>query len=127
EVQHAQVVAINEWSDDFGSNVWYAYLLNTYQDTMEMALVVSQAEGLLEKKETKTSSLRHSYKEIAPFNAVRMELITEDVLALDNTFKVSFFVGNQMYNRDFTFKANTITEKNQIDIPELHTKGILAQ
>jgi hypothetical protein len=127
EVKNAQVLAIREWSDDFGSDVWYVYLLNTYETNMEMALVVSQAQGVIKDEERLTSALRHSYKEIAPFTAVRLEMLTTDVLELNNTFKVSFFIGNQMFNKDFTFPANSILEDNQVEIATLHTQGVLAR
>ena len=66
EVENVYVVAIKEWNEDFGENSWYAYLLNNTSEKLEMAMVVSNAEGIINNEERKTGSFRHAFAEILP-------------------------------------------------------------
>lgn len=127
EVKDIHVVAINEWSEDFGKDMWYVYLLNAGEQTIEMPIVVSQASGKVNNQEKKTASLRHTYKEVAPFNAIRLEILTADLLELNNHFQVTFFKGNQLYDKKYIFKARSISVKKQVDIEAIQAKGIFAQ
>ena len=127
EVKNVHIVAINEWSSDFDANVWYVYLLNASDTVIEMPMVVSKAQGMVGNEERITSSLRHSYKEVAPFNAIRVEMMTTDVLVLENIFQVTYFSENQLFEKKFIFKANTINETNQVEIKSIMAKGIFAE
>ena len=50
----------------------------------------------------------------------------EELLGFDNTFQVSYFQDNKMYERNFTFAGNTIAEEHLTDLPLINKKGILA-
>lgn len=126
EVKNVDIIAINEWSADFEANVWYVYLLNTLDTSIEMILVTSKAEGIINNETQNTSSLRHSYNEVSPHTAIRIEMLTEEVLALTNIFQVSYFYENQVYDKKFTFAPNAIQLKDQVNIDALMTKGIFA-
>jgi len=52
-------------------------------------------------------------------------MILEDVLAINNLFNVSFFDGNQLFEKSFEFRKNTINEKALQEIPLMNLKGIL--
>ncbi|MCB9427150.1 MAG: hypothetical protein H6584_09040 [Flavobacteriales bacterium] len=127
EVKDIHVVAINEWSEDFGKDMWYVYLLNASEQTIEMPIVVSQASGKVNGEEKKTASLRHTYQEVAPFNAIRIEILTNELLELNNNFQVTFFQNNQLYDKKYIFKAKSISLKKQVAIEAIQAKGIFAQ
>lgn len=127
-VKDIYVVALQEWNDDFMENTWYAYLVNDSADKLETAIVVSSAHGLIDGEERKTSSLRHGFMEVLPNTAVKIEMIEESVLQLANTFMVTYFIGNTLYDKTFTFAAGSITKENATqEIPVIYKDGILGK
>ncbi len=126
EVKNVHIIAIYEWNNDIEANTWFVYLLNTLDTPIEMVMIVSKAQGVIDNEERVTSALRHSYKEVSPFTAVRIEMLTTNVLELENIFNVSYFIGNQMFDKKFVFPTQSIQEKNQVPVEALMTKGIFA-
>lgn len=127
KVEGVYVAALQEWNDDFMENTWYAYLINDSADTLETAIVVSSAHGLIDGEERKTSSLRHGFMEVLPNTAVKIEMIEESVLQLHNTFMLTYFKGNTLYDKTFTFTAGTIDNAQAVELPVIFKDGILAK
>ncbi len=126
KVENVHVVAIQEWSDDFQENCWYAYLLNATNETLEMAMVVSRAYGLIDGEQRNTMSLRHAFAKVEPQTAVRIEFLENNLLQLNNEFMLSYFIGNKMFDKKFIFKTNSINEKGQSDLPVIKKRGVMA-
>lgn len=126
KVENVHVVAILEWSDDFEENCWYAYLLNATNETLEVAMLVSRAFGLINGEERNTMSLRHAFATVAPKSAVKVEFLENNLLQLDNEFSLSYFIGSQMFDKKFIFKANGITESALVDLPAIDKRGVIA-
>lgn len=125
KVENVHVVAIQDWSDDFQENCWYAYLLNATNETLEMAMIVSRAYGLIDGEMRNTMSLRHAFAKVEPQTAVRIEFLENNLLQLDNEFSLSYFLDNKMFDKKFIFTANTINKNNQTDLPVVNKLGIL--
>lgn len=125
KVENVYIVAINEWSDDFQENCWNAYLLNATNETLEMAMIVSRAYGLINGEERNTMQLRHAFATLAPQTAVKMEFLEDSVLQLNNEFSLSYFIGNKMYDKNFVFKANSINTNDQVDLPAINKLGVI--
>uniref|UniRef100_UPI00404A7CA7 hypothetical protein n=1 Tax=Flavobacterium sp. TaxID=239 RepID=UPI00404A7CA7 len=125
KVENVHIVAIQEWSDDFQENCWYAYLLNATNEPLEMAMVVSRAYGLINGEERNTMSLRHAFAKVEPQTAIRIEFLENKVLELNNEFLLSYFLGNKMYDKKFIFHANSINVNAQTDLPVLNKQGVL--
>lgn len=51
----------------------------------------------------------------------------EKLFALNNTFKVSFFESNTMFDKTYLFRKNTINLKALKEIPLMDVKGVLAK
>ena len=124
-VENVYVAAIQEWNDDFMAKTWYAYLVNDSDFKLETVIVVSNASGLLNGEERKTSMLRHAFVEVPPVTAVKIEMIEDSVLVLDNSFMVTFFIGNTLYDKNYVFKAGTIDENKVEEVPILWKDGIM--
>lgn len=120
------VVAIQEWNDDFMEKTWYAYLINETDSKLEMAIVVSRAFGLINGEERKTGTFRHAFKEVEPNSSVKIELLENNVLQLNNEFMLTYFLDGKLYDKKFTFRTNTINEKATIELPVVNQRGILA-
>jgi uncharacterized protein affecting Mg2+/Co2+ transport len=126
KVENVHIVAIQEWSDDFQENCWYAYLLNATNESLEMAMIVSRAYGLIDGENRKTMSLRHAFATVAPQTAVKIEFLENNVLQLNNEFALSYFIGNQMFDKKFLFSVNSINVNAQVNLPVIPNKGIMA-
>ena len=127
EVENVYIVAIKEWNEDFGENSWYAYLLNNSSEKLEMAMVVSSASGTINNEERKTGSFRHAFNEVLPETAIKVELLENNVLQLDNHFMLTYFLSGKLYDKNFTFEANSITDENTTELHKINRFGIIGK
>jgi hypothetical protein len=127
EVENVFMAVVQEWSDDFMEKVWYAYLVNDSDFQLDGVMVVSKAFGTLDGEMKKTSVLRHAFNEIPEVSVAKIELIEKSLLALNNEFMVTFFIGNTLYDKKFIFKANSIQETNQEEVPILFIDGVIVR
>ena len=127
EVENVFMTVIQEWRDDFMEKVWYAYLVNDSDFQLDGVMVVSKAFGTIDGEMKKTSLLRHAFAEIPEVSVAKIELIEKSVLALNNEFMVTFFIGNTLYDKKFIFKANSINEANQEEVPILFVDGVIVR
>ena len=127
EVENVFVAAVQEWSDDFMEKVWYAYLVNDSDFLIENVLIVSKAFGTIDGEMKKTSLLRHAFVELLSVSVVKIEMVEKSVLALNNEFMVTFFMGNKLYDKKFIFKANSITESDTEEVPILFVEGVIVR
>ncbi len=125
EVKDVFMAAIPEWSDDFMNTVWNVYLINNGNEPLSNVMVVSKAFGTIEGEMRKSSMLRHGFIEVASDVAVKVEMIEDAVLALNNEFMVTFFIGNTLYDRKYVFRANSISKDSMEEIPVIYKEGIL--
>jgi len=127
EVENVFVAAVQEWSDDFMEKVWYAYLVNDSDFLIENVLIVSKAFGTIDGEMKKTSLLRHAFVEVPSVSVVKIEMVEKSVLALNNEFMVTFFMGNKLYDKKFIFKANSINENDTEEVPILFVEGVIVR
>jgi hypothetical protein len=126
-VENVFLAAVQEWSDDFMEKVWYAYLVNDSDFLLESVMVVSKAFGTIDGEMKKTSLLRHAFMEVPAVSVVKIEMMEKSVLVLNNEFMVTFFMGNQLYDRKFIFKANSITPDYVEEVPILFVDGVVVR
>lgn len=121
------MAAMREWNDDFMENVWNVYLINDSDFQLDGIMVVSKAFGTIDGEMKKTSLLRHALAELPPVSVVKIEMIEQSVLTLNNEFMVTFFIGNKLYDRKYIFKANSINEQNIEEVPILFKDGVIVR
>lgn len=90
---HVFVAAVQQWNEDFQENSWYAYLINNNDQPLELAIVVSKAYGTINGEMRKTGTFRHAFKEIPARSHLKIELLENNVLQLNNSFAVTYFFG----------------------------------
>lgn len=117
------VVMVHEWNKEYLDKSWNAYIINSRNTPIEMALVVSKGYD----DERKTSTMRYAFGEVKPTGYEKIEMVTEDVLGLNNEFFVTYYADNKLYERRFTFEKNTVNETNLVPIPIIEMEGILAK
>ena len=127
EVENIFLAAVQEWSDDFMSNMWYIYLVNDSDFLMDNAIVVSKAFGTIDGEMKKTSLLRHAFVEVPAVSVAKVEMLEESVLALNNEFMLTFFIDNKLYDKKYIFKAGSIAETNFEEVPILFKDGVIVR
>ncbi len=127
EVENVYIVAIKEWNEDFGENSWYAYILNNSSEKLEMAMVVSHASGIINNEERKTGNFRHMFNEVLPETAVKVELLENNVLQLNNYFMLTYFQNGKLYEKNFTFEANSIKDDNTTELQSINRIGVIGK
>ena len=127
EVENVFVAAVQEWSDDFMEKVWFIYLVNDSDFDIESAMVVSKAFGTIDGEIKKTSLLRHAFPHVPAVSVVKVEMVEKSVLALNNEFMVTYFIGNTLYDKKFIFKANSINENAIEEVPILFVDGVIVR
>lgn len=123
--ENVYLAAIPEWNDDFQEESWYVYLVNNTDKPLEMVLIVSRAYGIINNEQRKTGTFRHAFKEVPAKQAIKVELLENNVLQLNNEFAVTYFLDNKMFDKKFIFKTNTINKKALSDVPATNVRGVL--
>jgi hypothetical protein len=124
-IENVFLAAIQEWSDDFMQKVWFAYLINDSDFKLNGVMIVSKAFGTIDGEIKKTSLLRHAFLEIEPVSVRKIEMFYDNVLTLNNEFRVTFFIGETLYDQKFIFKANSITPYYVQEVPILFVDGVI--
>ena len=127
EVKNVFMAAVKEWSDNFLADVWNVYLVNDSDDDLHDLMVVSKAFGTLNGEMRKTSLMRHALLELPAISFVKIEMIEDSVLALNNEFMLTFFIGNTLYDRKYTFIANSVNENAVEEVPHLWKPGVIVK
>jgi hypothetical protein len=107
--------------------VWYVHLVNDSDYDLDGVMVVSKAFGTIEGEMKKTSLLRHAFVAVPAVSVVKVELLEKSVLALNNEFMVTFFIGNTLYDKKYIFKANSINETTVEEVPILFVDGVIVR
>jgi hypothetical protein len=119
-------VAITRIFNEINQPEWNVVLINSNTVPISNVFVTSKGYGFdHEEKEQKTSTLRHFFNELLPQSHQLIEPITDEVFHLTNEYWVSYFIGEQIYDKKFIFVPDSITEHHVIRIHELETDGIL--
>jgi hypothetical protein len=121
EVKEVYIAVVREYNDDYKVFDWNAYIINDKPVALEMVIIVTK--GYSEDK--KTATFRKKIESLPAKSYAKIEMILEDVLAINNLFNVSFFDGNQLFEKSFEFRKNTINEKAFQEIPLMNLKGVL--
>lgn len=127
EVENVFLAAVPEWSDDFMEKVWNVYLVNDSDFDLEGVMVVSKAFGTIDGEMKKTALLRHAFVQVPSVSVVKVEMIEKSVLALNNEFMVTYFIGNTLYDKKFIFRKNTVNEEDTEEVPILFVNGVIVR
>lgn len=127
KVEDISVAVVKEWNEEKTEEVFNVYLINLKKKEIRNTLVTSKGYGQnqMTGEKVNTSILRHFIGDIDPESFVKIEPIIEEVFGLNNEYWVSFFQGNQMYDKKFIFLAETICDENMITVPLMNKKGVV--
>ena len=69
--------------------------------------------------------MRHKIERLPAKSFAKVEYINPAILRLNNRFEVTFFEGNQLYDKTYLFKKGTVKEGALRRIPLLEKDGVL--
>ncbi len=117
------VAIVNEYNEIYKTQDWNAYIINDKNVDIDMVIIVTS--GYSEEK--MTSTFRKKLDRLPKKSYAKIELMQEKLFALNNTFKVSFFEGNTMFDKTYLFRKNTINLKALQPLPLMPVKGVLVK
>ncbi len=114
-------------SNDFD---WHVYLLNYNDVPLTNVFVTSkgyglQADHLSDEEPQKTSTLRQLILAVEPQGFLVIERIEPAVFHLYSEYWISYYIGNQIYDKKFIFVPESITEDHLMPIELLGLEGVL--
>lgn len=123
KVSGVYVAVVNEYNTIYKTQDWNAYIINEKDVDLDMVLIVTGGYS-----ETKTTSVfRKKLDKLPKKSYAKIELMQEDLFALNNTFKVTFFEGNTMFDKTYLFRKNTINLQALQAIPLMEARGVLVK
>lgn len=123
KVSDVFVAVVQEQHPEYKTEDWNAYIINNKDVDLETVLIVSK--GYSEEKVTPV--MRHTITLLPARSYAKIEFMQNEVLKLNNEFKVTFFEGNQMLDKTYLFRKNTINTKALQTIPLMQLKGVLVK
>jgi hypothetical protein len=107
------------------SKIWYVYLINLKKEAIENVMITSKGYGEKDGESVKTSTLRHSFPTIESGTYKLIEPIDEATFGLNNEYWLSFYIGNDIYDKKFIFLPESIIDVNFIKIPVINKPGVM--
>lgn len=117
------VAIVHEWNEEFLSKEWNTYILNNRTTPIDMVLIVSKGfEG-----ERKTSTMRHAIGVVGAKAFAKIEMLQEELLALNNEFFVTYYADSKIYEKRFLFEKNSVNKNVLSMIPLIEKQGVFAK
>ncbi|WP_100613886.1 hypothetical protein [Confluentibacter citreus] len=123
KVEGVYIAVVYEYNDIYKTNDWNAYIINDKEVDLDMVLIVTTGYN----EEKITSTFRKKLDVLPKKSYAKIELMQEDLFALNNTFKVSYFEGNKTFDKTYVFRKNTINLKALQPIPLMEVRGVLVK
>jgi len=124
EVKNVTIAVVRE-KNLLNQEEWRVYLINNNSFALENTLVASKGYGEKEGEQQRTSVLRHFLETVPSHGTALVEPIDPNVFHLNNEYWVSYYVGNQIYDRRYVFVPDSICEANLTFIKEIEKEGVL--
>jgi hypothetical protein len=118
-------IAIAVVPSEEDSSIWEVYMINLKEEGLENVIVASKGYGVYKGEEVKTSVLRHYLGSFQPLDIRLIEPIQKEMFGLNNEYWVSFYIGQNIFDKKFIFLPESITEDNFIRIPFIDRPGVM--
>lgn len=118
-------VAVALEGENVQSKIFHVYLINLKKEPIENVLITSKGYGEKNGEQVKTSTLRHMFPVVPNGSYKQIELIDEQTFGLSNEYWVSYYIGNQIYDKKFIFLPESIIDSNFIKLPVVNKPGVM--
>ena len=123
KVEGVYIAIVNEYNDVYQTQDWNAYIINDKEVDLDTVIIVTS--GYSDSKTT--SVFRKKIDKLPKKSYAKIELIQEELFALNNQFKVTFFEGNTMYDKTYAFRKNTINKNALQPVPLMKVRGVVVK
>jgi len=103
---------------------WSVYIINNRNEPLETVIVNASGEGKLQGKEKQTATLRFLLNDLPAKSVKPFEVLLPDSLKLNHRYWVSYYIGNQIFDKKFIYNPELQGEDLQ-DLPVFDSPGIL--
>jgi hypothetical protein len=100
-------------------NTWDMYLINENDDNLRNILMVTYARGL----EAKSSTLRYFLEELTAKSFIKFETIYGEVSEIENITSLTYYIGMDIFEKEFSFLLPELEMKPKGIIPVLGKEG----
>ena len=107
KVSALKLAIVRKYNTDFRTYDWNAYLINIKSEVLEMVLISTHGYDAGKK----TAVMRHKIEKMPGNSVAKIEFIPEELLTINNAYKISFFCNNQLFEKNFSIAKNTISEE----------------
>jgi hypothetical protein len=118
-------VAVALEGENVQSKVFHVYLINQKDQAIENVLITSKGYGERNGEQVRTSTLRHMFPQVDANSFKQIELIDEQTFGLNNEYWVSYYIGNQIFDKKFIFLPESIIDANFIKLPIVNKPGVM--
>jgi hypothetical protein len=122
-IQVSQVgIAIIPESD---SELWEVYLINLKDRMLRDIIVNSHGYGEVDGKKIETPTMRYYFEYLGKENAMKIELIQDDLLKVANEYWISFKIDDYLYDKKLVFVQGSISSDYFSNIPIVEKRGVI--
>ncbi len=101
---------------------WKAYILNLNKIEVNNIMITSSGKSLDGKN---TSTLRHFIDIVCPNTAIPFELVTEELLQINNTFFVTYYMQDLIHDFEAEFESKLFEKSSLRILPILNKMGVM--
>ncbi len=120
KVEDVFVAIVQEQHPEYKTLDWNAYIINNKDVDLETVLIASKGFS----KEKVTPVMRHTLKMLPARSYAKIEYLQDAVLKLNNEFKVTYFLDDQLFDKTYVFRENTINKQALQTVPLMQLKGV---
>ena len=123
-VENVQLAVIRE-QKQVDEILWSVHILNKNEEEISNVLVASKGYGEKNGQKQSTSILRHFIEQVGSGESAIIEPIDPGLFHLFNEYWVSYYIGDQIYDKKFIFVPGSINPSNFSFIEMIQCEGIL--
>ncbi|GAB4490902.1 MAG: hypothetical protein OHK0045_16070 [Raineya sp.] len=124
EVEGIQI-AIARKKNEEDKYEWFAYLLNTKEIDLHNVIITCSGYGEIDGEARSTSTLRYFFELVPALSTYLIEPLSPEIFALSSQYWVSYYIGNQIFDKKFIFTPELIERAEYIYIKQIDLEGIL--
>lgn len=96
---------------------WNVYLYNQRGEDIANVLVVCSGYAMADGEKIETSVTRYFLGDVASENIAKVEPIQEELFTINNRYHISFYQGEEIFEKKIVIPANTISEDLLHELP----------
>lgn len=123
KVEGVFLVVIPEYNNAFKGDDWNVYVVNENEEPIELVMITSK--GFDNQRET--AQMRHKIDLLPAKSGVKFELMVDEVLVLNNEFKLTYFANNKLFDKVFLIKKNSLKKSAMRMINALNKRGFIVK